>query len=333
MWQVVGSLPTIPSSGLPTIATPSPTLTYPSGVATTSSGDLVVADSGNNLVRVFDASTGAEKLRLPLTGSASLSWPTDVKVDACGHILVTDYGHDALRVFDSDGNDLGSITGTNPSSPLSSPWGLALSPGTVAAQSCTVNGTSLPVQGEIAVVNSGSGDVNVYNGDLSSKLSFNSTGGTSQLQAPIAVAIDSSTGDFFVSDSGVTPKAIDVYSSAGTFLFAFSDSTHLNFPNDLAFDSTGRLFVSDGGTQLVDVFSINYDQTTPANSTATFLFDLSQDNMPGTLSQFLAPSGLAFDSAGQLLVTTGTYNPDDPSQPLLSTQYVLVLDRPSLAIT
>src|SRR5690348_45473 len=54
VWQAILSVPTVSGSGLPSVPSPSPGFIYPSGIATTPSGDIVVADSGNNLVRVFD---------------------------------------------------------------------------------------------------------------------------------------------------------------------------------------------------------------------------------------------------------------------------------------
>jgi hypothetical protein len=325
VWQAVLSLPTIGGSGLPSIPVPTPGLAFPTGVAQTLSGDLVVADSGNNLLRIFDASTGAEKATIT-GGLRGLSWPSAVRADACGHLLVTDYGFNRLREFTTTGAEVGSpVTG------LSLPWGLTMTAGTVVREGCTVNGTPLTVGGRVAVVNSlssdgfGGGSVNVYDGNLNLLFSLGASG-AGKLSAPVGVAIDPSTGNFYVTDTG-TPTEIKVFDPTGVFLFSFTDPSFA-FPDDILFDPQGRIVVADSLTQVVDFFTLDYDSANPSASTATLDFSITSENTPGT---FLAPSGLAFDSAGRLLVTTGTYDPET-FLPVPSTQYVLIFDRPALAI-
>jgi hypothetical protein len=91
----------------------------PTGVAVDdSSGDVYVADSGNNRVEEFGAEgkyvaqiTGAE------TPAKSFSDPSGVAVDnssspAKGDVYVTDVGHNVIDVFDSSGKYLSQIKGT-----------------------------------------------------------------------------------------------------------------------------------------------------------------------------------------------------------------------------
>jgi NHL repeat-containing protein len=94
-------------------------LSGPVGVAVDeSSGDVYVADAGNNRVEEFDAEgkylatiTGAE------TPAGSFSDPSDVAVDnssspAKGDLYVMDVGHHVIDVFNSSGKYLSQIKGT-----------------------------------------------------------------------------------------------------------------------------------------------------------------------------------------------------------------------------
>ena len=160
VWQVVLSIPTIPSSGLPSVTSPSPSLDFPFGITTDSSGNILVADSYNNLVRRFDPGTGAETLTIGTTsggsGDSQFYNPQDVIVDTSGNILVTDGGGNRVSVFDTNGTAqfrVGSYTNpvTGQSETFGWPWGVAMTAGTTvsAPGTCAAGGS-----GRIAVVNS-----------------------------------------------------------------------------------------------------------------------------------------------------------------------------------
>ncbi|MDE3154722.1 MAG: hypothetical protein KGN76_06445 [Acidobacteriota bacterium] len=346
VWQVVFAIPGI--SGLPAVPTPDPGFIFPSGVSVVPAtnlngsplplaGDLVVADTWNNMVRAFDAATGVETLRIGSATSFDFDSPAQVKVDANGHLVVSDTYHNVVKVFNEDGtpdNLLldGSGQPTNALGGFDWPKGIAMTPGTAIG---------VPDTGLIAIVSSGNFtkptsviDVQVFNSMLQPLFTFGGTAtgnGNGQLHAPLAVAIDPATGNFLVTDTatGTTPAQVLAYSPTGTFLFSFtnpaSDPTGpMNFPIDILVQpDDGRVLVADAGTSVIYFFSVDYTGQTAAED-----FTISGSNTP---IQFLSPGGLAFDANLRLIVSTGTYDPTytfpDPS-----TQFVLVFDRPSLAI-
>jgi hypothetical protein len=94
-------------------------LSVPAGAAADASGNLVVADSGNNVIRVAAATTGTfygqpmtagDIYTIAGTGtqgftsdggpatSAGMAVPADVAVDGAGNVLITDFGDNRVRV-------------------------------------------------------------------------------------------------------------------------------------------------------------------------------------------------------------------------------------------
>lgn len=127
-------------------------LCKPSGAAVDSFGDLIIADTGNNAIRVVDTSgimrTLAGGGKPGYTGdggravNALLNRPGGVAADAAGNVYTNDYGNNVIRRISHDGvietiigsgeygtcrdGDIPRLT------PLNKPYGLAVTPdGTV----------------------------------------------------------------------------------------------------------------------------------------------------------------------------------------------------------
>lgn len=67
------------------------------------------------------------------------------------------------------------------------------------------------------------------------------------------VFCDDRTGEIYVAD--VVANAIQIFDEKGAWLFAFSDSEHLDRPYRLAVDREGRIYVIDGDRSRIKVFS------------------------------------------------------------------------------
>lgn len=92
-----------------------PGFSRPSGVAFGRNGEILVADTGNNRIVVFDEDGefirefGSLGIAKPIGGAeptwepGQLSYPMDVAVDATGTVYVADFYNDSISVFDPEG--------------------------------------------------------------------------------------------------------------------------------------------------------------------------------------------------------------------------------------
>ena len=211
------------------------TVAAPSGAALDGAGNLYIADTGNNAIRVIWAATGIITTIAgdgvqggtgdggPAT-SATLFSPTGVTVDAQGDIFIADTSNHRIRMI------------------------CAVAPGTV------INGTACPAAGDITTV-AGNGFI-MGNGD----------GG-------------------FSGDNGPATKA------------------ELNFPYPVAFDAAGNMYIPDQENDRVRLVSTSGTITTFAGNGSTgTATDYSGDDGPAVSAQLWGPSGVAVDAAGNVYI-------------------------------
>jgi trimeric autotransporter adhesin len=246
--MTTGDIYTVAGNGTPgfsgdTGAATSAELHSPEGVTTDSNGNLLVADEGNNRIRVLAASTatfygvamtlgdiytivgGGSSLgdSGPAT-SAQLSGPGDMAFDPNGNIVLTDGNDRRVRV--------------------------------VAESSATFYGVAMS-SGDIYTID-GTGTI-YYSGDSGPATS-------AELDGAEGIAVDSS-GDEFIADShnfrirmvpavsgtyyGISMTAGDIYTVAGNGTDGFSGNTgsalsaEFNDPASVAIDANGNIVVAD----------------------------------------------------------------------------------------
>ncbi len=129
----------------------SATFDAPTGVAVAASGEIYVADQGNNEIReiVCTSPTAASCTVSLLAGSttagsadgtgtaASFDQPTGISVDSGGDLYVADMGNDEIRLVTPQGvvttlagsTTAGSQNGTGSAASFNSPTGIAVAPG------------------------------------------------------------------------------------------------------------------------------------------------------------------------------------------------------------
>jgi len=257
------------------------TLSGPSGVALDGAGNLYIADTGNNVIRRIDASTGVITTVAGSTNgvagfagdqgpatSAELNSPQGITVDSGGNLTIADTANQRIRRV---------------AVPL---------PGAAAGIITTIAGNGAP---------SGNGDgKGTYSGDGQQAIDAG-------LSLPYTVAFDAA-GDMYIPDSAnnrirmVAPSGI-ISTVAGTGIAGNSCGSglasivNLNRPSGIAIDAAGNLYIAD--TQDSCIRETNLSTGTITSIAWNGGTSINSD---GTTSevQVYAPVGLLLDGYGNL---------------------------------
>ncbi len=218
-----------------------PQLSGPSGVAFDSAGNIYVANTAANNVKIFTSAGVAS----PIAGgviTTGLSGPWGVAVDSAGNIYVANRTSNNVKIFTSTGAVSPIAGGTI--SGLNTPYGVA------------VDGA-----GNIYVANFGGHNVKIF---TSSGAPSPIAGGTitNGLNSPGGVTVDSA-GNIYVADSFA--YVIKIYTNSTTAGGVLSTtigvgttgtiptSAGLSDPIGLAVDSAGKIYVGNYGGSFYNV--------------------------------------------------------------------------------
>jgi sugar lactone lactonase YvrE len=284
-------------------------LSLPAGVAVDGAGNLVVADTINNRIRVSAAATGTFYRRAMTAGdiytiagtgtgglsgdggpatAAELIQPQAVALDHVGNVLITDTGSNRIRVVAvrtgtfygkaMTAGDIYTIAG-NGSHGFSGDGG----PATAAALSGPF-GVAVDGAGNVLIPDTGNNRVRV---------------------------VAASTGTFY----GRPMTAGDIYTIAGTGTEGFGGdggpaaAAKLNLPFGVTVDGTGNVVIADWFNNRVRVVAAStgtfYGRPMTAGDIYTIagtgIRGFSGDGGPATAAKLYAPSGPALDRAGNLV--------------------------------
>ena len=236
----------------------------PAAVAVDSTGNVYVADSGNETIRkitpagVVTTLAGSAGTRGNLDGTgtaAQFDTPSGVAVDSAGNVYVADTNNDTIRKIDPSGV-VSTLAGTAGS------IGFADGTGSAARFSFPL-GLSLDSQG------------NLYVGDTNNNII--------RVVTPAGV-VTTLAGSAYVgskgSDDGVGPAA------------------RFNEPNGVTVDSAGNIYIGDTFNATVRKITPNGSVSTLAGSPGS---EGSLDGV-GSAAQFYLPIGVAADSSGNIYV-------------------------------
>ena len=289
-----GTIYTIAGSGVEGFSgdggpAPSAKLWYPAGVAISSSGDIYIADSGNNRIRKVDGVTGiiSSVAGTGLAGldikqpedpdlqaaTSKLNKPVGVAVDGAGNVYIADSGNHQVRRITVATGLISKVAG-NVASGYSGDGGLAVN------YSLNVpTGVAVDKDGNIYIADSGNnrirkvaaatGIITTVAG--SGVQDFSGDGGlavSAGLNTPYSLFIDPA-GNIYFSDYqnqrirkvSATTGGISTIAGSGSRGYSgdggLAVSAWLNYPAGVVVDSPGNIYIADYGNHRVRKVVIN----------------------------------------------------------------------------
>ena len=249
-------------------------LNNPYGMAVDSSGNVFIADQGNNRIRKVDTNgiittvagngTNGYSGDGGVATNAMLNLPAGVAIDTQGNLFISDLGNTRIRKVDTNGiiitvagngtNGYSGDGGVATNGNLSSSWGLAVdSHGNLfiadtlnnRVRMVDTNGIITTIAGEGPSYPSAGG----YSGDGGAATN-------AMLWEPCSIAVDSHGNLFFADYNNSRVREVwpngNITTVAGNGTNGYSgdggaaNKASLNSPSGVAVDSYGNLFIADG---------------------------------------------------------------------------------------
>ena len=294
----------------------------PQGVAVDQDRNVYVADAGNHTIRKITPAGAVSTLagQAGAYGStdgpgatARFALPRDVATDNSGDVYVADASNSTIRKITPAGvvstlagspGVRGSADGIGSAARFNNPQGICVD----------------RASGVLYVADTGSRKIRRINaaGDVSTFAGSGDGGyadgppGAAQFSYPTGVAVDAG-GNAYVADyynnlirkvaaSGTVSTLAGSFANGGTADGA-GGAARFNYPEDLAVNPAGEVFVADSGSSTIR-------KITPAGVVTTFAGSpLQQGSVDGTgtAARFFGPRGIAADRSGNLYVAD-TYN-------------------------
>ena len=299
---------------------------YPTGVAVLSNGNIVVADSTNNRIRIVTPAGVVTTLAGTTQGfadgtgtNAQFYKPTGVAVLSNGNIVVADSTNHRIRIVTPAGvvttlAGTGNATfadGLGPTGPNMLVAGNSVFAGQVNITNLLGNTGPVPnipaltVDGDVSVIGSVSAVSSSNTTSLTTSGPSRTVPGYSSFNKPSGVA-QLSNGNIVVADQNnhciriVTPAGVVTTLAGSTSGFADGTGTSAKFyyPHGVAVLSNGNIVVVDPGNQRIRIV------TYPAGVVTTLAGQGSGGftDATGTNAQFNGPQGVAVLSNGNIVV-------------------------------
>ena len=294
---------------------------FPYGIAIDASGNLYVADTGNNRIRKITPAgevttlAGSTYGYADGTGSSAKFWePTAITIDVEGNLYVADTENNRIRkvtpageVTTLAGSTKGYADGTGGEAQFDLPQGIAIdaSGNLYVADGYNRNIRKISPVGEVTTL---AGSTTGYMGYV------DGAGTAAQFGFPEGIAIDTS-GNLYVADEGnhcirkITPEGV-VSTLAGNGGYGYVNGTgsaaKFFNPSDITIDASGNLYVAD-------TYNNSIRKVTPLGEVTTLAGSGGYDSRgyadgTGGTAQFFLPYGIAIDNVSGNIYVADTHN-------------------------
>ncbi|BAU29593.1 DNA-binding beta-propeller fold protein YncE [Aneurinibacillus soli] len=244
----------------------------PTGVATDSSGNVYIVDTGNNRIQKFSENgIFLSQWGSYGTDSKQFDGPSFIAIDSLDNVYVADQNNNRIQKLSKEGEFIAELTDL-----------------------FMVSSVAIDSYGNLYVLDA----LGITKYDSNLQLIDNTNWSNAPLNQAIDIAIDSQN-NLYVTDSG--DKCVKKFDSDGNVITTWgSEGTgngKFKYPNGLGIDSDDNVYITDyNGNLPIQVFSstgdFQYAFGTPFNS--------SDD------TTFTNPTDVAIDHSGNIYVVDGT---------------------------
>jgi trimeric autotransporter adhesin len=307
-------------------------LSSPDDVAVDVSGNIYIADSGNNRIRMVTKSTGIVDT-VAGTGSAgysgdgglaiyaTLSYPRGITIDGSGNMYIADTYNNRIRIVTKGNGIISTVAGIGSAGysgdGKQASLALLYNPRTVAVDSSRNIYIADSGNNRIRIVTKGTGIITTVAGTgLSGSTGDGKLAVSATLNYPYSVAVDTS-GNLFIADTYnhrirmVTSTGI-ISTIAGTGAMGsagdggFATLATVNYPCDIALDTSGNLYIADTDNYRIRLVTKSSGVISAVAGAGSY--GSTGDGGQAAAATFYNPHGVAVDSMGNIYVADSGNN-------------------------